>query len=79
MIQDTIEQTMNRIAFGKPLLHNQVIQFRLAELMTEVELLKSLTYRATGRIFNYIAILHESCLNSFRSLGFGLFTELFQL
>ena len=41
MIQNTIKQTSNRMAFGKPLLHNQVIQFRLPELMTEVELLKS--------------------------------------
>jgi len=45
-IHNTIEYTRNRIAFGKPLLDNQVIHFRLAELQTEVELLRSLVYRA---------------------------------
>ena len=31
---------------GKKIIHNQVIQFRLSELKTEVELLRSLIYRA---------------------------------
>jgi citronellyl-CoA dehydrogenase len=46
-IGDTIEYTRERRAFGKPILDNQVVHFRLAELMTEVELLRSLLYRAT--------------------------------
>ncbi len=41
----TIEYTRERTAFGQPLLHNQAIHFRLAELRTEVEMLRSLTYR----------------------------------
>jgi citronellyl-CoA dehydrogenase len=45
-IEDTIAYTRERKAFGKPLLDNQVIHFRLAELKTEVELLRSLVYRA---------------------------------
>ncbi|RED34433.1 citronellyl-CoA dehydrogenase [Rhodopseudomonas thermotolerans] len=45
-IQNTIDYTRGRKAFGKPLLDNQVIHFRLAELQTEVELLRSLVYRA---------------------------------
>ncbi|MBI3699777.1 MAG: acyl-CoA dehydrogenase family protein [Afipia sp.] len=45
-IADTIEYTRTRKAFGKPLLDNQVIHFRLAELQTEIELLRSLIYRA---------------------------------
>ena len=45
-IQETIEYTRTRKAFGKPLLDNQVIHFRLAELQTEIELLRSLIYRA---------------------------------
>jgi citronellyl-CoA dehydrogenase len=45
-IADTIDYTRQRKAFGKPLLDNQVIHFRLAELKTEVELLRSLVYRA---------------------------------
>lgn len=34
------------MAFGKPLLDNQYIHFKLAELQTELELLRSMTYMA---------------------------------
>ena len=46
LIDLTIEYCRERHTFGKPLLDNQVIHFRLAELRTEVEALRSLTYRA---------------------------------
>ncbi len=46
LIDQTIDYTRQRQAFGKPLLDNQVVHYRLAELRTEVELLRSLTYRA---------------------------------
>ena len=45
-IRDTIEYTTQRVAFGKPLIRNQVIHFRMAELLTEVEATRSLLYRA---------------------------------
>jgi citronellyl-CoA dehydrogenase len=47
VIEQTIDYTRQRIAFGKPILDNQVVHFRLAELKTEIELLRSLVYRAT--------------------------------
>ena len=46
LIEETIEYTRSRVAFGKPILDNQVVHFRLAELATEIELLRSLVYRA---------------------------------
>jgi citronellyl-CoA dehydrogenase len=46
MINDTIAYTGQRKAFGQAILDNQVVHFRLAELMTEVEMLRALTYRA---------------------------------
>ncbi|XP_041372263.1 probable acyl-CoA dehydrogenase 6 isoform X2 [Gigantopelta aegis] len=46
IIQQTAEYTAQRQAFGKPLLSNQVIHFRLAELATDVEMLRSMLYRA---------------------------------
>lgn len=46
VIADTIEYTGQRIAFGKPILENQAIYFRLAELQAEVEALRALVYRA---------------------------------
>jgi len=46
LIDSTIEYTRQRQAFGKSILDNQVVHFRLAELRTEVEALRALTYRA---------------------------------
>lgn len=51
-IQDTINYTRERKAFGKSLLDNQVIHFKLAELQTEVETLRSLVYRAVELVVN---------------------------
>ena len=45
-INATIDYTRQRKIFGKPILDNQVVHFKLAELLTEVEALRSLTYRA---------------------------------
>ncbi len=46
LIDVTIAYCKERHTFGTPLIDNQVIHFRLAELRTEVELLRSLVYRA---------------------------------
>jgi citronellyl-CoA dehydrogenase len=46
LIDQTIDYTRQRQAFGKSVLDNQVVHFRLAELRTEVEALRALTYRA---------------------------------
>lgn len=52
MIDETIEYTRQREAFGRKLIENQVIHFRLAELRTEVECLRSLTWRAVEDYIN---------------------------
>ncbi len=44
-INDTIAYTRERMIFGIPLIDNQTVHFKMAELKTEVELLRSLTYR----------------------------------
>ena len=46
LIDQTIDYARQRQAFGKSVLDNQVVHFRLAELRTEVEALRALTYRA---------------------------------
>ncbi|GAB2454881.1 acyl-CoA dehydrogenase family protein [Comamonas humi] len=46
VINETIEYTRERKAFGRSILDNQAVHFRLAELKTEVEMLRSLIYRA---------------------------------
>jgi len=48
LIDQTIAYTRERQAFGRGILDNQVVHFRLAELRTEVEALRALTYRAVA-------------------------------
>ena len=54
LISETIDYTRQRKAFGKSILDNQVVHFRLAELATEVEALRALTYKAVGKKQNHI-------------------------
>jgi citronellyl-CoA dehydrogenase len=51
-IEETIEYTRERQIFGRSVLDNQVVHFKLAELKTEVESLRALVYMATEK---YIA------------------------
>jgi citronellyl-CoA dehydrogenase len=49
-IQSTIDYARQRKAFGKSILDNQVVHFRLAELQTEVEALRALTWKAVEQM-----------------------------
>ena len=55
-IRMTIEYTAERQAFGKSILDNQVVHFRLAELQTKVELQRSLVYRAVEEYINGVDV-----------------------
>merc|ERR1712141_497774 len=46
IIGETVEYLKQRHAFGRPILDNQYIHFRLAELQTEVEFLRAMLYQA---------------------------------
>ncbi len=48
-VAQTIEYTRERQAFGKRVLDNQVVHFRLAELKTEIEALRGLVQMATEK------------------------------
>ncbi len=52
VIDLTIEYTKERHTFDQPIINNQSVHFKLAELRTEVELLRSLVYRC---VENYVA------------------------
>jgi citronellyl-CoA dehydrogenase len=43
-VRDTIAYTQQRKAFGRPLIENQWIHFKLVELLTELEALRQLNY-----------------------------------
>ena len=49
-VQDTIEYAKQRRTFGQPLINNQVIHFRVCELLTEIECLKALCYEAVEQL-----------------------------
>ena len=49
-IDETVRYTGQRKAFDQPILHNQYVHFRLAELKTEVEAARALVYRATEEL-----------------------------
>ncbi|WP_426417011.1 acyl-CoA dehydrogenase family protein [Aestuariirhabdus sp. LZHN29] len=46
VVGETITYCRERHTFGQPLIDNQVIHFRMAELQTEIEALRALTYQA---------------------------------
>ncbi|MCJ8169029.1 citronellyl-CoA dehydrogenase [Atopomonas sediminilitoris] len=46
-VDATIAYCKERKTFGSPLIDNQVIHFRMAELQSEIEALRALTYQAT--------------------------------
>ena len=68
LIDLTIEYTSERKTFGKPILDNQVVHFRLAELRTEVEALRALTWSA---IEQYVAGRDVTKLASMAKLKTG--------
>ena len=51
-VSKTIKYCKERQAFDKPIIFNQSIHFRLAELQTEIEALRSLVYRACEDLIN---------------------------
>jgi citronellyl-CoA dehydrogenase len=67
-IADTIDYTSTRQAFGRRILDNQVVRFRLAELQTQIELLRSLIYRA---VTDYVAGSDVTTLASMAKLTAG--------
>jgi citronellyl-CoA dehydrogenase len=68
LIDATIAYCKERHTFGQPLIDNQVIHFRMAELRTEVELLRSLVYRAVD---DYVGGAEVTMLASMAKLKAG--------
>ncbi|MAW88714.1 MAG: acyl-CoA dehydrogenase [Phyllobacteriaceae bacterium] len=68
LIDLTIDYTRERTVFGKPVLDNQVVHFRLGELRTEVEALRALTWSAVEQ---YVAGRDVTRLASMAKLKCG--------
>jgi citronellyl-CoA dehydrogenase len=52
IVRQTITYTQQRRTFGQPLIANQVIHFRMAELLTEVEMLRHFCYACVERMID---------------------------
>merc|ERR1712142_679737 len=50
VLEETINYTRERKAFGSPLINNQYLAFRLAELNTELELMRAALYQAVDQM-----------------------------
>jgi alkylation response protein AidB-like acyl-CoA dehydrogenase len=49
-IDESVRYARERIVFGQPLWHNQAIQFPLAELQTECEMVRNLVYKTAWHL-----------------------------
>jgi citronellyl-CoA dehydrogenase len=61
-VRDTITYTQQRCAFGQPLIDNQAIHFRMAELLTEIEMLKRFCYAAVEKMVDGEDITREASM-----------------
>jgi citronellyl-CoA dehydrogenase len=68
VIDATIAYCKERHTFGQPLIANQVVHFRMAELRTEVEALRALVYRA---VEDYVGGTDVTLLASMAKLKAG--------
>jgi citronellyl-CoA dehydrogenase len=71
-INNTIEYTSEREAFGKPLIDNQIVHMRLAEMQMEVEALRALCYQACEL---YVGGEDPTLLASYAKLKTGQLTR----
>jgi citronellyl-CoA dehydrogenase len=71
-IVNTIEYTSEREAFGKPLIDNQIVHMRLAEMQMEVEALRALCYQACEL---YVSGEDPTLLASYAKLKTGQLTR----
>jgi citronellyl-CoA dehydrogenase len=61
-VRGTIVYTQQRCAFGQPLIDNQAIHFRMAELLTEIEMLKPFCYSAVEKMVDGEDITREASM-----------------
>ncbi len=71
IIEETIAYTRQRKAFGQSILDNQTVHYRLAELQTEVELLRSLVYRAAEAMIGGADMTHFATMAKLKAGHLG--------
>jgi citronellyl-CoA dehydrogenase len=67
IIRATIEYVRQRRAFGKALVDNQWVQFKLAELLTDVEMLRQMCYHCTRRLVDGHDMTREASMAKYKA------------
>jgi citronellyl-CoA dehydrogenase len=67
VVRDTIEYTKQRKAFGRPLIDNQWIHFRLVELLTEIEALRQLNYHTVRLLVSGQDVTREASMGKLKA------------
>ena len=70
-VRDTIAYCQQRQTFGQPLIANQVIHFRLVELLTEIEMLKQFCYSAVRKMVAGEDITREASMAKLKAGRLG--------
>jgi len=65
-IKKTIEYLKMRKTFGQPLINNQFIHFKMAELITEVEMLKQFGYHCTQKLADGEDVTREASMAKYK-------------
>ncbi len=67
VVRDTIAYTQQRHAFGRPLIENQWIHFRLVELLTEIEALRQLNYHTVRLLVSGQDVTREASMGKLKA------------
>lgn len=71
ILDTTIDYCRERKTFGKAIIENQAIHFRLAELQTEIELLRALTHETADRFANGENVTYHASMIKLKSGRLG--------
>jgi citronellyl-CoA dehydrogenase len=67
VVRATIAYTQQRKTFGRPLIENQWIHFRLVELLTEIEALRQLNYHAVRMMVSGQDVTREASMGKLKA------------
>ena len=62
LLEHSIEYASQRVQFDKPIIKQQVVQHMLAEMATEIELLRSITYRVAWMTDQGMRVVKEAAM-----------------
>ncbi len=62
LLEMSMEYAMQRVQFGKPIFEQQAVQHMLAEMATEIEVLRAMTYRAAWMSDQGMRVVKEAAI-----------------